>query len=240
MVTGSHSGLVDKLIKVLNITRICHDRPWCHLHIPWRAVPLHNSWAPSSPSHVCKQDLTRTWTFGCTSLKDSPWCRRTIAMWYWNTQVQATLYRWVVGLLIFLTRTRPNILFATNLASRYMQNPQLLHLQVVHGIILGYFRTYPDYGLFCAKGEEGILRGYSDANYAQDADDMCSTGRYMFFLGKKPISWSCKMQSTTSRSSCESEYRALCHCICEAIWLRLLLQELGIDASQPTFIGVDN
>lgn len=58
-------------------------------------------------------------------------------------QVQATLYRQAVGLLIFLTCTRPDILFTINLASCYMQSPHMLHLQVVHGI-MRYLRSYPN------------------------------------------------------------------------------------------------
>ena len=70
---------------------------------------------------------------------------------------------------------------------------------------------------------------------ARDIDDIISVGAYIFFLGNSPIiSWNSKKQSNTSRSSCESEYRALAQCSCEAVWLRRLLDELRILDDKPT------
>lgn len=106
--------------------------------------------------------------------------------------------------------------------------------------ILRYVRRYPDLGLFFESGEENHLRGYTDADYGQDIDDRISVGAFIFFLGNTPISWNSKKQSSTSRSSCESEYRALAQCSCEAIWIRRLLQELKILDTKPTTLYCDN
>ena len=153
--------------------------------------------------------------------------------------VDATLYRMLVGKLLFLTKTRPDISHAVGVVSRYMQNPQEAHLQAAKHI-LRYIRRYPNLGLFFQQGEENCLKGYTDADYGQDIDDRVSVGAYIFFIGISPVLWNSKKQSSTSRSSCESEYRALAQCSCEAIWIRGLLSELRILNTKPTNIYCDN
>lgn len=153
--------------------------------------------------------------------------------------VDATLYRMLVGKLLFLTKTHPDISHVVSVVSRFMQSPQEIHLQAAKHI-LRYVRRYPDLGLSFRQGEENCLRGYTDAHYGQDIDDKISVGAYIFFLGNSPISWNSKKQSSTSRSSCESEYRALAKCSCEAVWLRRLLAELRILEDKPTTIYCDN
>lgn len=147
--------------------------------------------------------------------------------------VDATLYRMFVGKLLFLTKTRPDITHAV------MQSPQEAHLQAAKHI-LRYIRRHPDLGLFFQQGEEICLNGYTDADYGQDIDDRVLAGAYIFFLGHSPISWNSKKQSSTSRSSCESEYRALAQCSCEVVWIRRLLDELRILDDKPTNIYCDN
>ena len=153
--------------------------------------------------------------------------------------VNATLYRMLVGKLLFLTKTRPDITHAVSMISRFMQNPQEAHLQAAKHV-LRYLRRYPSLGLFFQQGEENYLHGYTDADYGQDIDDRISVGAYIFFLGNSPVSWNSKKQSSTSRSSCESEYRALAQCSCEAVWIRRLLQELKILENKPITLFCDN
>lgn len=153
--------------------------------------------------------------------------------------IDATLYRMLVGKLLFLTKTRPDISYAVSVVSRFMQSPHEIHLQAAKHI-LRYVRHFPDLGLTFSKEDDNCLRGFTDADYGQDLDDRISVGAYIFFLGQTPISWNSKKQSTTSRSSCESEYRALAKCSCEAVWLRRLLAELRILDAQPTTIYCDN
>ena len=153
--------------------------------------------------------------------------------------VDATLYRMLIGKLLFLTKTRPDLTHAVSVVSRFMQQPKEVHLQAAKHI-LRYVRRYPDLGLFFKQGEENRLHGYTDADYGQDIDDRISVGAYIFFLGNSPISWNSKKQSSTSRSSCESEYRALAQCSCEAVWIRRLLGELKILDDKPTYLYCDN
>ena len=91
--------------------------------------------------------------------------------------VDATLYRMLVGKLLFLTKTRPDITHAVSVVSRFMQNPQEAHLQAAKHI-LRYIRRHPDLGLFFQQGEDNCLNGYTDADYGQDVDDRISIGAY--------------------------------------------------------------
>jgi hypothetical protein len=94
--------------------------------------------------------------------------------------------------------------------------------------------------LWYPRGMTTSLQGFLDVDYGGDPDDRISTSAYIFQLGPTPISWCSKKQSSTARSSWESEYRALSRCTCEAIWLRRLVRELGFGNDQPTPLWCDN
>ncbi|XP_047268088.1 secreted RxLR effector protein 161-like [Capsicum annuum] len=119
----------------------------------------------------------------------------------------ATMYRQLVGSLIYLTLMRPDISFAAKVMSRYMQNPKNPHLESVRRI-LRYIKGTLDYGIMYKKGGDFKLAAYSDANYAGDHDTRCSTTGYMFMLGSGAISWCSRRQPIVSLSTTEAEYRA--------------------------------
>ena len=138
-----------------------------------------------------------------------------------NTQVlpmELTEYQTLVSQLIFLTKARPDIYFATSLLSRFMHYPQVDHWNAtLH--LLSYLTKNPSLGLWYPKGEESTIQGFLDANYAGNLDDCTS---YLFLSGSTPISWSSKKQTSTSRSSYKSEYSTLAKCTYDAIWLKRL------------------
>jgi hypothetical protein len=120
-----------------------------------------------------------------------------------------------------------------------MHKPQLLHRQAVQHL-LNYLCRHPSDGLWFPRGGGTSLTGFSDVDYNGNPDDRTSTSAYIFYFGQTPISWSSRKQSSSSRSSCESEYRALAKCTCEAIWLRRLTRELGFWDGQATTLWCDN
>ncbi|RVW59276.1 Retrovirus-related Pol polyprotein from transposon RE1 [Vitis vinifera] len=119
----------------------------------------------------------------------------------------ATMYRQLVGSLLYLTLTRTDISYAVGVMSRYMQNPKKPHLEAVRQI-LRHVKGTIDYGLLYKKGEDYKLVGYCDADYAGDHDTRRSTTGYVFMLGSGAISWCSKRQPTVSLSTMEAEYRA--------------------------------
>ena len=150
-----------------------------------------------------------------------------------------TIFRQLVGSLNYLTITRPDISFAVQQVSQFMQNPRHLHLAVVHRIIR-YLRGTPCRGLFFPASSSLNLVAYSDADWAGCPDTRRSVTGWCMFLGNSLISWKSKKQDRVSKSSTESEYRAMSAACAEIVWLRGLLAELGFSQPNPTPLHADN
>ena len=150
-----------------------------------------------------------------------------------------TSYRKLVGSLIYLTITRPDVSFAVHTVSKFMHTPRHFHLAAVHRIIR-YLIGTSTRGLFFPAGSPPQLQAYSDADWAGCPDTRKSTTGWCMFIGNAPISWKCKKQDSISKSSTEAEYRAMSAACSEIIWLRGLLSELGFSQSQPTPLHADN
>ncbi|KAE8670896.1 Detected protein of unknown function [Hibiscus syriacus] len=137
----------------------------------------------------------------------------------------ATMYRQLVGSLIYLTLTQPDISYAVGVMSRYMQNPKKPHLESFRRI-LRYVKSTIDYGILYKKGRNCKLVGYCDADYAGDHDTHRSSTGYIFTLGSGTISWCSKRQPTVSLSTTEAEYRAAAMVAQESTWLIQLMNDL--------------
>ena len=154
-------------------------------------------------------------------------------------KVDSTLFKQIVGSLMYLTATRPDIMHAVCLISRYMENPTELHLNAAKRI-LRYLQSTADLGIFYASGTESVLIGFTDSDYGGDPDDRKSTSGYAFMLGSGVISWSSKKQSVVSLSTTEAEYIVVASCACQAVWLRRLLTEVHFHQDGSTPIYCDN
>lgn len=150
-----------------------------------------------------------------------------------------TLYRQLVGSLIYLTVTRPDIAYAVHVVSQFMSAPRTSHYSaVLH--ILRYVRGTLLHGLHFSADSSLLLTGFSDADWAGDPTDRRSITGYCFFLGDSLISWRSKKQTVVSRSSTESEYRALADSTSELLWIRWLLSDLGVPQPPTTTLYCDN
>eukprot|EP00268_Persea_americana_P050874 TRINITY_DN5577_c0_g1_i2.p1 TRINITY_DN5577_c0_g1~~TRINITY_DN5577_c0_g1_i2.p1 ORF type:complete len:317 (-),score=19.16 TRINITY_DN5577_c0_g1_i2:294-1244(-) len=145
----------------------------------------------------------------------------------------ATLYRRLVGSLIYLTITRPDISYAVNLVSQFMTQPRHLHLVAVKRI-LRYVLHTPSRGLFFPVGNSTSLIAYSDSDWAGCPNSRRSTTGWCMFLGDSLISWKCTKQDKVPKSSTEAKYRAMSAATSEIVWLWGLLFELGFPQSGPT------
>ena len=154
-------------------------------------------------------------------------------------KVDNTLYKQIVGSLIYLIAARPNIMYYVSLISRYMENPTEMHLLAANRI-LRYLQGTRDFGLFYKKGEKLELFGFTDSDYAGDQDDRRSTSGYVFMLATGVVSWSSKKQQIVSLSTSEVEFIAAIACACQAIWLRRILEELQFMQVEATTVFCDN
>jgi hypothetical protein len=149
------------------------------------------------------------------------------------------LYRRLVGKLLYLTNTRPDIAFATQQLSQFMHKPTMTHYKAACRVIR-YLKHNPGRGLMFHRNSDLQILGYSDADWAGCLDTRKSTSGYCFFLGSSLISWKAKKQTTISKSSSEAEYRALSTATCELIWLQYLLTDLQIQCTKLPVLFCDN
>lgn len=154
-------------------------------------------------------------------------------------KMDSTFYKQIVGSLMYLTATRPDIMYSVSLVSRYMECPTEMHLLAAKRI-LRYLQGTKDFGIFYRKGEKADLIGFTDSDYAGDQDDRKSTSGYVFMLGTGAVSWSSKKQTIVTLSSTEAEFVAATACVCQAIWLRRILKELQFKMERATTIFCDN
>ncbi|KAL5866165.1 hypothetical protein ACOSQ3_003679 [Xanthoceras sorbifolium] len=153
--------------------------------------------------------------------------------------IDPTFFKSLVGSLRYLTCTRPDILYAVALVSRYMEDPTTTHFKAAKRI-LRYIKGTIDFGLFYSVSNDYKLVGYSDSDWGGDIDDRKSTSGFVFFMGNTAFTWMSKKQPIVTLSTCEAEYVAATSCVCHVIWLRNLLKELGLPQEEPTEICVDN
>ncbi|XP_037496966.1 uncharacterized mitochondrial protein AtMg00810-like [Jatropha curcas] len=153
--------------------------------------------------------------------------------------VDATLYRSIVGALQYLTLTRPDIAFAVNFVSQFMQDPTVVHMKFLHRI-MRYVKGTLTHGLYFTSHSTMELHGFANADWAGCPVTRRSTTGYCTFLGSNLISWCAKKQHTVSRSSTEAEYRAMAHTAAELTWLTYMLKDFAIPLTSPSVLFCDN
>jgi hypothetical protein len=124
------------------------------------------------------------------------------------------MYRMIVGSLIYMTITRPDLNYTVGLENQFMQVPRKPHLDGVRHT-LHYVNATTDYGLFYEASMELQVHGYVDADWAASISNRRSTSGFMFSFGSAAVTWSSKKQPTVALSSTEAEYRGAAMAACE-------------------------
>lgn len=155
--------------------------------------------------------------------------------------IESVPYREAVGSLMFLSIvSRPDISYAVNLVSKFLNRHGKEHWRAVKRII-SYVAGTVKYGIeYRSGGRSPILEGYSDADFAGDVETRRSTTGYMFELAGGPVTWASQRQKLVTLSTTEAEYVAASITSREAVWLRRLLSEIECPCKEATTIYVDN
>jgi hypothetical protein len=145
----------------------------------------------------------------------------------------------LVGKLLYLNATRPDITFITQQLSQFLSKPTITHYNAAIRV-LKYLKSCPGRGLFFPRDSALHLIGFSDADWAGCKDTRRSISGQCFFIGNSLISWRTKKQLTISRSSSEAEYRALAAATCELQWLAYLFKDLLVQSIQSPVLYCDS
>ena len=148
-------------------------------------------------------------------------------------------YRRLVGRLVYLAVTRPDLSYAVHVLSQFMQQPRPEHMEAAL-LVVRYLKGTPGQGIMLSSSSMLSLTGWCDSDWAACPITRCSLSGWLVFLGTSPISWKTKKQHTVSRSSAEAEYRSMAALTCELKWLRALLLSLGVSNSSPIPIHCDS
>ncbi|XP_065638159.1 secreted RxLR effector protein 161-like [Quercus suber] len=116
-----------------------------------------------------------------------------------------SLYRSMIGSFLYLTANRPDISYSVGVCARYQANPKGSHMTALKRVIK-YVKTIAEFGVWYRKDTNDVLAGYSDANWADNADDRKSTSGVCFYVGNNLVSWMSKKQNSISLSTIEAEY----------------------------------
>ncbi|XP_042958182.1 uncharacterized mitochondrial protein AtMg00810-like [Carya illinoinensis] len=149
------------------------------------------------------------------------------------------LYRRLVGRLLYLTITRLDLSYSVQALSQFMAKPSTKHFQDAERV-LRYIKATTGQDIFLSADSPLHLKAYSDSDWGGCIDTRRSVTGFTMFIGDSLISWKLKKQPTISRSSTESEYRALASTTCEIQWLMYLLANLHIPHPQAILLYTDS
>lgn len=156
-----------------------------------------------------------------------------------SVPVEIGRYQRLVGKLIYLAHTRPDIAFSVSVVSQFMHSPYEEHLEAVYRI-LRYLKSNPGKGLCFKKTNDREVSIFTDADWAGSITDRKSTTGYCAYVWGNLVTWRSKKQGVVARSSAEAEFRAMAQGICELLWIRKLLDELKMKVDSPLKLFCDS
>ena len=136
-------------------------------------------------------------------------------------------YRSMIGSLLYLIASRPDISYSVGVCARYQANLKESHMIALKKIIK-YVKTTADFGVWYSKDTNDVLVGHSNADWARNADDRKSTSRGCFYVGNNLVSWMSKKHNSILLSTVEAEYIAAGSYYTQLLWMQKLLLDYGI------------
>ena len=145
---------------------------------------------------------------------------------YESEHTDASLYKSIVGNLLYLTATRPDLMFSASLLFRFMQNLSKIHMGTAKRV-LRYVQGTLDYGIKYEMGKSSILIGFYDSDWGGSEDDSKSTSGYAFTFGSGVFSWAFVKQQSVALSTAEAEYVSASEATTQATCLIFILKKFG-------------
>nr|GEZ57471.1 retrovirus-related Pol polyprotein from transposon TNT 1-94 [Tanacetum cinerariifolium] len=142
--------------------------------------------------------------------------------------VDQTRFRSMVGSLMYLTASRPDLVFDVFMCARYQASPTKNYLEALKRVFQ-YLKGIINWGLWYPKDTAMALTAYADADHAGYQDTRRSTSGSAQFLGDKLVSWSSKKQKSIAISTIEAEYITMSGCCAQILWMRSQLTDYGVD-----------
>ncbi|GJR21133.1 putative ribonuclease H-like domain-containing protein [Tanacetum coccineum] len=155
-----------------------------------------------------------------------------------GVDIDVHVYRSMIGSLMYLTASRPNIMFDVCACARFQVYPKASHLNAVKRIFR-YLKHQPKLGLWYPRDSPFKLEAFSDSDYGGASLDRKSTTGGCQFLGRRLISWQCKKQTTMANSTTEAEYVAAASCCGQVLWIQNQMMDYGFNFMK-TKIHIDN
>lgn len=131
-----------------------------------------------------------------------------------GVKVDETQFKQIVGSLMYITATRPDLMFVVSLIARFMSSPTDIHYQVAKRV-LRYVKGTINYGILYKRGGAEELVGFTDSDYAGDLEGRRSTSGYVFLMNGAAVAWSSKKQPIVTLSTTEAEFIAAASCACQ-------------------------
>ncbi|XP_042374409.1 uncharacterized mitochondrial protein AtMg00810-like [Zingiber officinale] len=238
IIIGSTQGLITSLIDFLNKHFTVKDLGQLHYFL---GIEVHHSdmGLHLSQTKYITNLLKKTGMFD-SKPSDTPMSSTvSLSLCDGVPLEDASDYRNIVGALQYCTLTRPDLSFAVNKVCQFMHSLTVSHWQTIKRI-LRYLRGTLYHGLSISPISSPSLVCYTDADWASCPDDHRSTSGYCIFFGGNLVSWVSSKQKVVSRSSTESEYRAVANGVAEIAWLKYLLPELLVPLDSIPCILCDN
>ncbi|GJX17458.1 retrovirus-related pol polyprotein from transposon TNT 1-94 [Tanacetum coccineum] len=189
---------------------------------------------PDHPTHVYRlkkalyglKQAPRAWMDSCDPVDKPMVDRLKLDEDPLGIPVDQTRFHSMVGSLMYLTASRPDLVFAVCMCARYQASPTKKHLEALKRVFR-YLKGTINWGLWYPKDTAMALTAYADADHVGCQDTQRSTSGSAQFLGDKLVSWSSKKQKSTAISTTEAEYIAMSGCCAQILWMRSQLTDYG-------------
>jgi hypothetical protein len=192
ILTGSDSKLLNHVKTSLKKKFKMTDLGFLHYFLGLQVLQTNEGIFLSQSKYACDL-LCRFYMDDCKPSPSPFQSRVKLIATYTSPEVDATLYHQLVGSLLYLTHTHPDLSFVVGIVARYMQTPHERHWKEDKRILC-YIHGTIQFGIHYSSGGTPLLVGFTDSDWFGDPDDQKSTAGYVFSLGSGPATWACKKQ----------------------------------------------